>query len=62
MKPLISPLASHSIRAGDAPKDAHKPGENNELPSAFCPRCSARLEQRKCKMICHGCGYYMSCS
>jgi hypothetical protein len=33
-----------------------------EFASAYCPRCSARLEQRSCKMICRACGYYMSCS
>lgn len=37
-----------------------RPGQ--EMASAFCPRCSARLEPRKCKMICASCGYYMSCS
>ena len=33
-----------------------------ELASAYCPRCSARLAPRSCKLICPGCGYYMSCS
>jgi hypothetical protein len=41
--------------------DAYREVQHSELPSAFCPRCSARLEPRSCKLIC-SCGYYMSCS
>jgi len=33
-----------------------------EFALEYCPRCSARLAARSCKMICPGCGYYMSCS
>jgi hypothetical protein len=33
-----------------------------EFASEYCPRCSARLAARSCKMICPECGYYMSCS
>jgi hypothetical protein len=33
-----------------------------EWASSYCPRCSARLAPRSCKLICPGCGYYMSCS
>jgi hypothetical protein len=32
------------------------------LPMLFCPVCSLRLEQRKCKLFCDRCGYYMSCA
>jgi hypothetical protein len=28
----------------------------------YCPRCSARLAARSCKLVCPDCGYYMSCS
>jgi len=27
-----------------------------------CPNCSATLEERKCKLVCTRCGYYMSCA
>jgi hypothetical protein len=27
-----------------------------------CANCGAELEERKCKLICHGCGYFLSCS
>jgi hypothetical protein len=27
-----------------------------------CANCGSRMEERKCKLICHGCGYFLSCS
>jgi ribosomal protein S27AE len=33
-----------------------------EFASEYCPRCSARLAARSCKLSCPRCGYYMSCS
>jgi uncharacterized Zn finger protein (UPF0148 family) len=35
---------------------------NSELAMSYCPNCSTRLASRSCKLICPGCGYYMSCS
>jgi hypothetical protein len=26
-----------------------------------CPNCGARMDERKCKLICR-CGYFLSCS
>jgi hypothetical protein len=42
------------------PQAARKPGE--EEPMLYCPRCSTRLSERKCKLFCAQCGYYMSCA
>jgi Zn finger protein HypA/HybF involved in hydrogenase expression len=36
-------------------------GEDAE-PMLWCPVCSARLEQKQCKLFCPRCGYYMSCA
>ncbi|GIU77940.1 MAG: hypothetical protein KatS3mg005_1178 [Bryobacteraceae bacterium] len=39
---------------------APRPEENE--PMLWCPVCSERLQQRKCKLFCPRCGYYMSCA
>jgi hypothetical protein len=31
-------------------------------PMLYCPVCSLRLTERKCKLFCQRCGYYMSCA
>jgi hypothetical protein len=31
-------------------------------PMLWCPVCSTRLAQLKCKLVCEKCGYYMSCA
>ena len=31
-------------------------------PMLYCPVCSRRLAERKCKLLCEQCGYYMSCA
>jgi hypothetical protein len=37
------------------------PSIENE-PMLYCPICSRRLTEIKCKLICEQCGYYMSCA
>ncbi|HEY6375206.1 MAG TPA: hypothetical protein VIX90_06745 [Edaphobacter sp.] len=34
----------------------------NEHHSVFCPTCSSRLEDSRCKLICRTCGYFLSCA
>ncbi|HTW45435.1 MAG TPA: hypothetical protein VMD58_07805 [Acidobacteriaceae bacterium] len=38
---------------------------NEEPPahhSVYCPNCSSQLTGHRCKLICQGCGYYLSCA
>ncbi len=28
----------------------------------YCPVCSTRLQDSRCKLVCKRCGYYMSCA
>jgi hypothetical protein len=34
----------------------------SEHHSRFCPTCSSRLEDSRCKLICRTCGYFLSCA
>jgi len=35
---------------------------SEQEPMLYCPVCSKRLSERKCKLFCEQCGYYMSCA
>jgi len=43
-----------------APAQDSSVGERE--PMLYCPVCSRRLAERKCKLFCEQCGYYMSCA
>ena len=34
----------------------------DEHHSRFCPTCSSRLEDSRCKLVCRNCGYFLSCA
>ena len=45
--------------------DAERPSartNNEDEPMLYCPVCSTRLTERKCKLLCEKCGYYLSCA
>lgn len=39
-----------------------RPARAKDDHSVFCPNCSNKLEQLKCKLLCKRCGYFMSCA
>lgn len=39
-----------------------EPKPSEQEPMLYCPVCSKRLSERKCKLFCEQCGYYMSCA
>ena len=43
-----------------APGPAERKDERE--PILYCPVCSTRLTERKCKLVCEKCGYYLSCA
>jgi hypothetical protein len=47
------PPASPSVR-----RQPSAPGEVLRV----CANCGSTMEERKCKLICRGCGYFLSCS
>ena len=46
--------------AGPIPAAGVEPGDPAEL-MLVCANCGARMDERKCKLICR-CGYFLSCS
>jgi len=38
------------------------PAPEDAEPMLYCPVCSRRLAESKCKLFCEQCGYYMSCA
>jgi hypothetical protein len=50
-----------SVESEDQNTQRPSSGKENE-PMLYCPVCSTRLTELKCKLLCNKCGYYMSCA
>ncbi len=48
--------------ASQPPPRPETPREAIEDPILYCPVCSTRLGEHRCKLVCEKCGYYLSCS
>jgi len=48
------------VQEPETPRPAASKDESE--PMLYCPRCSTRLTELKCKLVCRKCGYYLSCA
>jgi hypothetical protein len=63
LRPMLQPQPEPAslVQGPAAPSvqlEAFDPGELMRT----CLNCGSTMEERKCKLICTGCGYFMSCS
>jgi hypothetical protein len=57
------PGAAYNEIILNEPEPEQAPARKHEdEPILYCPVCSSRLAERKCKLLCEKCGYYMSCA
>ena len=66
---IVSPMAVISKQIGDRSVDTGAPASVHSKSVAspgelmrICANCGSRMAERKCKLICRGCGYFLSCS
>jgi hypothetical protein len=55
---MQSPIPEPAIKA----TPAQCPLDTDEHHSVYCPTCSSRLEDSRCKLVCRTCGYFLSCA
>jgi hypothetical protein len=43
-------------------EEPRRDAQSENEPMLYCPVCCTRLTERKCKLFCEKCGYYLSCA
>jgi hypothetical protein len=57
-QPASLPQIAPPVAAPSVQRESASPGDLMRI----CANCGSAMEERKCKLICHGCGYFLSCS
>lgn len=58
MLPRVQPIPVEAEPPSVRPDRTDDPGRVMRT----CANCGSEMEERKCKLICRGCGYFLSCS
>lgn len=53
---------SHDQRVAPVTKAGDGAGAEAVDPGQYCPNCSTKLRESRCKLKCPECGFYLSCS
>jgi hypothetical protein len=56
---LMQNLTTPGVATKPIPSECSLSSEHH---SRFCPTCSSRLEDSRCKLVCRTCGYFLSCA
>jgi exosome complex RNA-binding protein Csl4 len=59
LQPASEPV---DLRQGQATPSVQPPAFDPGAVMSTCANCGSAMEERKCKLICTGCGYFLSCS
>lgn len=51
-----------AISENEESKTAEQCSLPTEHHQVYCPTCSSRLEDSRCKLVCRTCGYFLSCA
>jgi hypothetical protein len=59
----LAPAASkEGYVAVDRNRSALTLSAGAQTATDYCPNCSAKLKENRCKMSCPACGFYLSCA
>lgn len=59
LQPAPEPIG---VRQGPPARSVPVRGSDPGELMRTCANCGSAMEERKCKLICTGCGYFLSCS